>query len=291
MKLIAIDLDGTLLNSQNEISDENKTAIKQAQKAGIEVVIATGRAHFDVQEIFKDTEISTWIIAANGATIHSPDGKLFSSVPIDKETALQAIAWLEEEGYYYEVFSNEAIYTPQKGRELLEIEMDRVKSANEDVDRATLEEAAAKQYSQSGFSFISSPKELEPASIDIFNILAFSFHQEKLNKGWEKFKGRDDLTLVTSAHHNFELEHSQASKGHALTRLASNFNIPLHETMAIGDSMNDFSMMAIAGKRVAMGNARPEIQHIADEITLRNDEHGVAEALKKIYAEKASAPF
>jgi len=76
-KLIALDLDGTLLNRNSEISGENIRAIRDAQQHGMEVVIATGRAHFDVREIFKDTGIRTWVIAANGATIHDPEGKLF----------------------------------------------------------------------------------------------------------------------------------------------------------------------------------------------------------------------
>jgi len=276
VKLIAIDLDGTLLNNENKISTENLDALKHAINNGIKVVIATGRAHFDVQTIFKDSGINTWIIAANGATIHNPEGELVHSVPIGKSRAIPILKWLEEEEFYYEVFSNEAILTPQNGRELLAIEMDRIKSANPHADIEKLRMAAKKQFSQTGFRFIESFKEIEDSKWDIYNILAFSFHEEKLEKGWGMFKGSEGLTIVTSANHNFELEHRDASKGNALQKLAKQWNINLSEVAAIGDSMNDMSMLKVVGNSVAMGNARTEVKEICKEITLTNDENGVA---------------
>ncbi|WP_338787696.1 Cof-type HAD-IIB family hydrolase [Metabacillus sp. FJAT-53654] len=278
-KLIAIDLDGTLLNSKSQISTENLEAIKNAQNAGIEVVIATGRAHFDVQALFKNTGVKTWIIGANGATIHAPDGSLYYSQPIEPELAHDILRSLEEDGYYYEVFSKECIFTSQNGRELLQIEIDRMKSANPEVNSSSLEEALVKQFSQTGFCFIDSYKDIKNASAEIYNILAFSFFEEKLETGWAKYGNIDGLTIVSSAHHNFELEHCEASKGNALRRLSDKLDIPITKTIAIGDSMNDVSMLSLAGKGIAMGNARLEVKEISDEITLTNDEHGVAKIL------------
>jgi hypothetical protein len=283
-KLIAIDLDGTLLNSHNEISAENLKAIKAAQKEGIEVVVATGRAQFDVVEIFKNSGVKTWIIAANGATIHNPDGELFHSQPMEKEAAEEALQYLEENDYYYEVFGKDAIYTPQSGRELLTIEIDRVKSANPETDRAMLLQAAEKQYSQSGFKFVDTYTSILDETSDIYNILAFSFHKEKLEAGWERYNNRENVTLVTSAAHNFELEHRLASKGIALEKLSAHLGIKLKDTAAIGDSMNDKSMLEIAGKSIAMGNARPEIKAICQDITLTNDQDGVELAIKRMMA-------
>jgi Cof subfamily protein (haloacid dehalogenase superfamily) len=281
-KLIAIDLDGTLLNSANKISAENLKAIKAAQKEGIEVVVATGRAHFDVVEIFKDTGVKTWIIAANGATIHNPEGVLFHSQPMENETAACVLQFLEQNHYYYEVFGRDAIYTPVSGRELLNIEIDRVESANPDADRAQLLQAAAKQYSQTGFRFVESYKDILNQTGEIYNILAFSFHQEKLDAGWEKFEDTENITLVTSAAHNFEIEHELASKGIALQKLSAHLGVELIDTAAIGDSMNDISMLEIAGKSIAMGNARPEIKAICKDITLTNDQDGVELAIKRM---------
>ena len=281
-RLIAVDLDGTLLNEESRISDKNIEAIKFAQKNGIEVVIATGRAHFDVKKIFEDTGINTWIISANGATIHQPNGELFHSVPIDKEVAIDALSWLEKEGFYYEVSSNHSIFSPQIGQELLAIEMDRIKSANPDVNIEGLRSAAEKQNSQAGFSFIQSYKNLIEKDMDIYNILAFSFHEEKLKNGWSKFEAVDELTIVKSANHNFELVHKNASKGNALQILANKLNIEVADTAAVGDSYNDLSMLKAAGRSAAMGNANQDIKNACKEITLTNDEDGVAHFIYKL---------
>lgn len=276
VKLIAVDLDGTLLNEENQISKKNLEAIKFAQANGIEVVIATGRAHFDVQNIFKETKLKTWIIGANGATIHQPNGELFHSVSINRQDAFQILNWLEQEEYYYEIFSNDSILSRQNGRELLTIEMDRVKSANPEVSIEQLIEAAEKQYSQTGFSYIVSYKDLIVTDVDVYNILAFSFDEEKLQKGKAQFKDMKDVTMVTSAKHNFEFEHKKASKGIALEMLAKKLGMNLADTAAVGDSYNDLSMLRMAGRSAAMGNAAEEIKNSCQEVTLTNIDDGVA---------------
>ncbi|MCY8857978.1 Cof-type HAD-IIB family hydrolase [Bacillus atrophaeus] len=284
MKLIAIDLDGTLLNSKHQVSSENEKALHQARQEGIEVVVSTGRAHFDVASIFEPLGMKTWVISANGAAIHDPDGGLFHCESIAKKRAYEILSWLEEENYYYEVFTNRAIYTPHNGRELLNIELDRVTSANPEADLAVLRQAAEVQYSQSGFEYIHSYRELfeTEEQIDFFNILGFSFYKEKLEAGWKKFENETDLTVVSSADHNFEIAGKRATKGQALERLAKKLGIPMNETAAVGDSLNDYSMLKAAGKSVAMRNAREDIKAMADAVTLTNDEHGVAHMIRHL---------
>ncbi|MEC1662326.1 Cof-type HAD-IIB family hydrolase [Bacillus halotolerans] len=284
MKLIAIDLDGTLLNSKHQVSSENENALRQAQRDGIEVVVSTGRAYFDVVSIFEPLGIKTWVISANGAVIHDPDGRLYHSETIDKKRAYDILSWLQSENYYYEVFTDSAIYTPQNGRQLLDVELDRVKSANPKADLSVLMQAAEVQYSQSGFAYIDTFQELfeEDKQIDFYNILGFSFFKEKLEAGWQRYQEDKDLTLVSSADHNFELSSKKSSKGQALERLAKRLNIPMKKTAAVGDSLNDRSMLEAAGKGVAMGNAREDIKAIADAVTLTNDEHGVAHMIRHL---------
>lgn len=190
--------------------------------------------------------------------------------------------WLEQEAYYYEIFSNDAIFTPQNGRELLAIEMDRVKSANPEASDEQLILAAEKQFSQSGFSFISSYKDLIHTDADIYNILAFSFDENKLQKGKAQFKDMIDVTMVTSAKHNFEFEHKNASKGIALEILAEKLGMDLADTAAVGDNFNDLSMLRIAGRSAAMGNAPEEIKHSCQEVTLANMDDGVAHFINSL---------
>ncbi|GGF17738.1 phosphatase YwpJ [Halobacillus andaensis] len=279
MKMIAIDLDGTLLNNESEISQENLEAIQRAQQEGVEIVVATGRAEFDVREVFSKTGLTTWVIGANGATIHTPEGELFDSVPIQPNDAEEILSWLEAEDYYYEVFSDDAILTPENGRDLLYIELDRIKTANPDANIAELEHSLAKQFGQTGFKKVPSYKEIVQAGVPLYNVLAFSFEKEKRDKGWRKFEGYEDVTLVSSGIHNFELEHKYASKGIALEKLAAHFGYSLRDTAAIGDSPNDLSMLNVAGHRAAMANARDSVLEASDFVTKTNDEHGVAHAI------------
>lgn len=282
IKCIALDLDGTLLNHENKISEVNLASIKRAQSKGIEVIVATGRNYPDVKEIFKETGLNTWIIAANGATIHDPNGKLFNQVAMEKPKALELLKWLEENDYYYEVFSDDYIYTPQKGRELISIELDRLATANPNIDIEELTKYAATQFGQTGFHFIQSYKKIEDPAINVYNILAFSFDQQKLATGWEIFKNDKSITLVTSGKYNFEFEHIDASKGKSLTKLTKELGIDLASTIAMGDSMNDLSMLSIVGYPIAMGNAREDVKAICMDIAETNDRNGVGNTINRM---------
>ncbi|KHE68362.1 Cof-type HAD-IIB family hydrolase [Halobacillus sp. BBL2006] len=279
MELIAIDMDGTLLNSQNTISQENIKAIKKAQEMGTEVVIATGRAEFDVRQILANTDLNTWVIGANGATIHQPNGTLFHSVPIEEKDAAEILEWLDEKQFYYEVFSDSSILTPQNGRALLQMELDRIQSANPNEEIEKLTAALEKQFSQTGFYHVDSYQEILEAGAPIYNVLAFSFEQEKLDLGWESFQSYPNLTLVSSAHHNFELEHKNASKGIALQKLSTHLGLSMDRTGAIGDSPNDLSMISMASHSAAMENGRPVVKEASDFVTKSNDDDGVAHTI------------
>ncbi|MED3564374.1 HAD-IIB family hydrolase, partial [Bacillus xiapuensis] len=145
MSLIAIDLDGTLLNHQIEISEENIKAIQYAQTNGVEVVISTGRAYFDVRRICEKAGLTTVVIGTNGATIHSKDEKLLSAAAIEKNDVQSILQWLDERNFYYEVFTNTAIYTIRKDRENFNYEIQRMKRTELDCDRKELVEEAERQ--------------------------------------------------------------------------------------------------------------------------------------------------
>lgn len=279
---IVTDLDGTLLNHESKISPENAASLKSAQEKGIEVIVATGRNYPDVMEIFKETGLKTWVIGANGATIHDPEGNLFDHLPMDKPKAMSLLQWLDERDYYYEVFSSDYLYSPQRGRQLIAIELDRLCTANPQISREELEKHATIQFSQTGFSYIDSYKEIENPAIDVYNILAFSFDKEKLDAGWKTFEDDSAITLVSSGTYNFEFEHKDASKGNALTKLANHLGIHLKDVLAMGDSMNDLSMLIKVGYPVAMGNARQDVKDASIEVAETNDQDGVANTIKRI---------
>lgn len=280
IKLIAIDLDGTLLNADSQISAENANAIRMAQNSGTHVTIATGRAHADVRAICKKAGLVTPVIAANGATIHDENENKIDSIPMDRNVAENVLEWLEAHDFYYEVLTDQAIYSPNKAHQLMSIEIDRALSANPEESMDRLLRLAEKQYEQTGIVRISDFRNI-PLSDEIYNILALSFDPEKLEMGRSYFRNNNQVRMVISADHNFEVEHPDASKGNALQKLADRLGVSMEETMAIGDSFNDVSMLSIASHSVAMGNANPDIKKIAKEVTLKNTEHGVAYAIER----------
>jgi Cof subfamily protein (haloacid dehalogenase superfamily) len=276
MSLIAIDLDGTLLNGENEISEENRKAIQYAQDRGFEVVISTGRAYFDVQTICKKAGISPYIIGTNGATIHSKDGKVLSSIPIAKECVESVLKWLDERDFYYEVFTDKAIYTLKKRREHFYQEIQRLKST--DLDKETAVEAE-RQFDQFGYVLVENYPDILKQEEEVFNILACSFDQKKLAEAWNRFNMFGELGVVSSAEHNIEITNKSASKGNALEKMAFLMDVSLEQSMAIGDSNNDLSMFRKVGYSVAMENAKDDIKAVCSTTTLKNDENGVAHAI------------
>lgn len=281
IEMIVVDLDGTLLTSNSKISERSIKALKAAAESGVEVVIATGRGHFDVRKLLAHTDLSPWIIGANGATIHKPDGSSYLTFPLEKKLALSIIKWLEDNDYYYEVFSEKAIYTPENGRKLIEIELDRLQNSNTEKSLAELRHSANEQYKQFGFEFVADYKEIEQKNVPIYNILAFSFEDEKLKKGKDLFSQHEQLNVVNSGYHNFEIEDYRASKGNALALLADNLHIPMTNVLAIGDSLNDVSMLKIAGFSIAMKNASLEVIEVCNDKTDSNDSDGVGKALER----------
>ncbi|UOK57634.1 Cof-type HAD-IIB family hydrolase [Bacillus sp. CMF21] len=279
MSFIAIDLDGTLLNDQNEISEENIKAIQYAQDRGFEVVISTGRAYFDVQTICKKAGISPFVIGTNGATIHSKSGKCISSITITKDRVESILKWLDERNYYYEVFTDKAIYTLKKGREHFHNEIKSLKSADLSTDMKELVEVAERQFDQFGYVLVENYHDILKQEEEFYNILACSFDKKKLEEAWNQFKKFDELMVVSSADHNIEMTSKSASKGTALEKLAFSMNGSLEQAMAIGDSNNDLSMFQKVGYSVAMGNAKDVIKTVCTTTTLKNDENGVAYAI------------
>jgi Cof subfamily protein (haloacid dehalogenase superfamily) len=279
MSLIAIDLDGTLLNHQNEISEENKNAIQYAQEKGFEVVISSARAYFDVRNICEKAGLSLFIIGTNGATIHSKEGKQISSTIIEKNDVRSILEWLNERNYYYEVFTDTAIYIIKKESEKFNQEIQRIKSTSLDERMIELTEDAERQLDQFGYVAVENVDEILNKKENFYNILICSFDNEKLTDGRNQFEEFAELAVVSSAEHNLEITNKKASKGMALENLALFINCSLDQAMAIGDSENDLSMLQKVGYSVAMGNAKKRIKDACTMTTLKNVENGVAHAI------------
>jgi 5-amino-6-(5-phospho-D-ribitylamino)uracil phosphatase len=277
--LIALDMDGTLLNSEGRISEGNKEAIVRAQKAGHIVAIATGRAYNDAYRQLERVGLVCPIIGLNGASITLEDGTLIGDVPLEKEKLIPVLEWIRQQpDLYCEIYTNDAVYVGLHNRKHLEELADSV--AEEYPD---LREIVKKQFQQAIVTYVNDIHEvwLEKNTV-FYKVLIFSLNKDRLEEVSLKFKDISGVTVTSSHPNNIEINHEQATKGHALTKLASYYKIDMKDTVAMGDSHNDLSMFAVAGYRVAMGNAAPKVKENSDFITATNDEDGVALVLENL---------
>ncbi len=286
MPMIALDMDGTLLNSNKEISPENLAAILEAQAHGYEIVIATGRFSEDAWRILRPYGFSHWLISSNGAMIHSPEGEILGTTPMRPEDVAQAMTWLDQNGYYFEVTSNRGIHAWLQHHDSLLAELAPLKAAEPEVDIQRLRDVITTWSIQKGYQPIGSFQELLAKPEEWHNILVISFTPHMLIDGMKHFENWGRLTLSTSWRYNFELMAPATSKGNALQVLGDRLGIPMAETMAIGDNHNDLSMLTLAVYGVAMGNAEEKIRSLCPIVTHSHENHGVARAITALLKEQ-----
>lgn len=282
MKLIAIDLNGTLLNRRNKISRKNVEAIKRAKEKGIKIVIATRRAYFDAQSILAENGISAWIIGANGATIHNSQGQMLYNKFLEQRDAEDIIHYFDKENIYYEMSSNEVIYTEQSRIDLLTIEMYKLKNRNPKKDLRKLEEVAERQFSQKNVHLFSTAADVLEKTKNCYALFGVSFYTETLTYALKNFEQRGNITALRSGKYLCEFTHADVSKGNALKHIAWKLNVSKDRVAAIGNDENDFSMFSFASLAVAMGSADKKVKSSARYVTACNDKDGVAHIIKHL---------
>ncbi|RKD29092.1 Cof-type HAD-IIB family hydrolase [Thermohalobacter berrensis] len=268
-KLIAVDMDGTLLNSNKEVSSKNKNALKVATEKGIQVVITTGRIFTSARYYAKLLGLITPIISNNGAYIceYHRNNVLYEN-PIRNYELKEVIKDIEEEGMYYHFYGNDTFYTKELDYTSKELyEWNKEQKPGDKINIEVLENP---------LNFI---EEKDP---DIYKLVVIDENQDKLKYIRQKLSINDNIEIVSSWSNNVEVMNKGVSKGSALKELCKIFNIKREEVIAIGDHQNDLSMIEFAGTGIAMGNAEDEIKKKAKYITDTNDNDGVAKALKEL---------
>lgn len=268
IKLIAIDMDGTLLNSNGMISNRNREALQKAIDSGILIVPATGRVLETLPEPLKQMKAIKYVITSNGAAVYDKmrEETIYTNLmPKEKVVALFEILnrydiiveiYIEGKGYFEERFLTrlEEYHVPKSFQKLYET----IKNPVPDI-----------------FEFIKNNQK------DI----------EKLNMPWLKAEKREHLLqdlktfpgicVTSSLKTNVEINNSGVNKGEAVKGLCQKLHLNLEEVMAIGDSYNDREMLEAVGTAVVMENGEYEIKKLGKFITRSNDDDGVAYAIEK----------
>ena len=246
IRLIAFDLDGTLLNSEKTVSPRTKAALTRAAEHGVVLVPATGRLHRDLLADVASLPSLRYVIAINGAEVFDlKEDRLLYQAELDRKDALELMKYMDTLPAIYGWYQGGQGFISSRYYERM------------------------KDFAHAPWLFDSMRRAYTPTE-----------NPEKTL--FEEIPSRFPQCAVSSSLPiNIEVNAASATKGHALAFLAERLGIKPEETLAFGDGTNDISMLRQAGTGVAMGNAAPEAQEAADRVTGTNDEDGIAAILEE----------
>ncbi|MBW6409204.1 sugar-phosphatase [Clostridium weizhouense] len=262
-KLIALDMDGTLLTSDKKISERNKKAIKKAEEKGVKVVLASGRPSEGLRHYLEELNLlkeEDYVLSFNGAVSqNAKTGEIMSSTVLNGSDLKYLNNIAKETGVNIHAFSEERGLITPKISKYTEVEADinKINITIADFDSIDDDENIVKVM-------MIDPEEVLEETI------------KKLPKEvYEKY------TVLRSTPYFLEFMNKEVDKGEGLKKLAESLGIKREEVIAMGDAGNDLSMVKYAGLGVAMDNGFPEVKEVAEFITKSNDEDGVAYAIEK----------
>ena len=265
VRLLALDMDDTLLRSDLSISYRTRNAIKRTESSGVILVLASGRIPAAMDNFSRLLGLNKrlgYLVSNNGALIQeSHTGKIIHEMLIDSRTALVICDMAEAEGFPVQIYEDDIMYVSRQNEfSLYDQKTTGIRQVVVENFRAMVDEGCYKLI------IPGDPMLLQPLETLFRNILG------------------DEITLFTSRPYFLEILPQETNKGAALAKIAEINGIAADEVMAIGDSMNDEAMIRWAGMGVAMVNGDERIKNIADLVTDKtNDDDGVAEVIDKYF--------
>lgn len=274
IRLIAIDIDGTLLDPKFQISEANLETLSRAHSQGIEIALVTGRRHTFALPVARSLHFDVTLISSNGAVTRSSSGELFHQDLLPGDVALRLLGFMSG-------FRNNTVLTfdrPGKGAIVVE-------SADE------LNQSIAR-WMEKNSEWIDHIKPLEKAVVESPIQAMFCGSVDRMAEAQKRLQDcpfRSEFTALKTQYDVrnlciIDILNQGCSKGHALERWAKHNGYAREEVMAIGDNYNDIEMLEFAGLPVIMGNACDELKQNGWMETLGNDESGVAWAVEKVLA-------
>lgn len=273
IKLIALDLDGTLYNGNGQISEKNKSVLKRAHDNGITIVISTGRPYIGLP-IDEMTEIGMeYAITANGSAVyHVPDKKCLFEDAISPAESAALLRRLYQYTFHLDAFIDGDAYTQASTRPL--------------IDKLQIPESL-RSYIKNSRNVVDDLADFVICGKLSIQKLTLNFVPDENGVLTDRAKVAALLDEYRNFHYlcggfeNLEVNKAGISKAKGLRFLCDTLNIPLSQTLACGDSENDYDIVTAAGTGVAMANAQQLLLDAADFVTLSNEEDGVAYAIEK----------
>lgn len=286
MKLIAIDLDGTLLSSEMEITEVSLEAMKEARAQGNKVMICSGRAPEDIQQILKEYDFPLPLAGSNGSVVQI-GGQVLQSISMNREDAAAIAEKLDDEGAPYRIYTNKGIYIPADWSKRVKRTMEKEQIRVEGLPGEVYQHITEQPEKSDLIHFFDHWREvLDKRELAIQKFFVLTLNTSVKTALGSYFEEMPSVALTSSHPLNIEVMDQKANKGNALKFVAAHYGISLKDTMAIGDNFNDVPMLEVAGLSVAMENAAPQVKELCDTVTLSNNENGVAHAITKYILNK-----
>jgi len=272
VRLIAIDIDGTLLNSEFKIPPANLAALRAANDAGVEIVLVTGRRHTFALPIAEMLGFELWLMTSNGAVTKSMKGELFHRDLLPQATARKLLAYMED----------------YRGNCVLTFDKDLPGALV--LEHADVLNASIGRWIEKNAAWIEFVVPLEKALVTdpVQAMYCGTIMQMRNVESHLRGAGMDhEITVLKTEYPArdlcmYDVLNYGCSKGHAVERWARYRGITKEQVMAIGDNYNDLEMLHFAGIPVVMGNASAEMKSHGYTVTLTHDEAGVAAAIEQV---------
>ena len=289
-KLVAIDLDGTMLNKYGIITENTKNVIKKVQEKGVEVIIASGRPINSVKNFSKEINSQKYFISGNGAiTYDIKNDKILYENILNKNKVLQVIKICEENSIYYNVYTENGIIAKNLNYNTLYYYKENINKLEENKTHINIVENI--------YDYIENRNE------KILKIMICDGSKTIFNSIMKKIREITDIEILDVSHMSrkiikqgteeialeyfyTEISAKDVDKWNALEKLIELMNITKEEVVTIGDNANDIKMLKNAGFGVAMGESAPYVKECANEVTTSNDNDGVAVILEKMFLDK-----
>lgn len=286
-QFVAIDLDGTLLNSYGQITEKSRQVIQEVAKKGVEVVLASGRNAMSVRNLAGEIGANHYMICGNGAFVYDlQNEKILYNQFLDKRKVLQIAQICEQNSIYYSVYTENGIIAKSLGYNVLYYHQEN--SGKPDNRKTNI------NIVQNIYEYIEERKEEDYIKITICDDNQIIFN--RIIQNLRKVKDIEVIDvehssrkLIKSGTKVYDMEYfyteissQNVNKWEAILKLLQLLNISSNNVIAIGDNVNDKTMLENAGLGVAMGNSAPYIKKFAKQVTEDNNSDGVAKLLEKI---------
>lgn len=285
-KLVAIDLDGTMLNQYGVVTERTKKAIERVQKKGIEVIIASGRPMDSIKTIAKEIKSEKYFISGNGAIIYDiQNNEIIYENTLKKQKTLDIIKICEENSIYYNIYTEKEIIAKSFQYNVLYYHKENLNKGEDNKTHINIIDNI--------YDYINNRDE------KIVKITICDKNQIIFNSIIRKLKEIEEVEVLETSHMSrkmirqgtvdvpieyfyTEVSNKDVDKWNAIEFLKEKMQIRTEEIVAIGDNLNDKKMIENAGLGIAMGESTPVIKQIANKITSSNSEDGVAQILETL---------